>query len=70
MISSQISSAQPHQEQSKTCRSSLAETAVLKRIKSRLRDARIQANGAIQDEQIIHIVTEEIQHCYDLMLLD
>jgi hypothetical protein len=70
MINSQLSSAQSHQDQSNAYQPSQGETTVLKRIKSRLRDARVQTEGAIHDEQIIHIVQEEIQHYYELMLLD
>jgi hypothetical protein len=70
MLNSQVSSAQSHHDQSNACRPSQGETAVLKRIKSRLHDARVQTDGAIYDEQIIHIVQEEIQHYYELMLLD
>lgn len=70
MITSKISSTQPQPEHSSACRPSHGENPVLKRIKSRLCDARVKANGDIKDEQIIHIVQEEIQHYYELMLLD
>ncbi len=70
MMRSQGSSTQSHQDQSNAYQPSQRDTTVLKRIKSRIHDARVQTNGAIHDEQIIHIVQEEIQHYYELMLLD